>query len=82
MSCGLRICCRVHVSTCEKRVPKDRDCQEPTRQLKRPVRKGEVVTCLIQIVNEPGQVIFLEVLHPSLILLPVKCLVKPIGELR
>ena len=78
---GSHICFQVRVSTCEKRDPKDRDCREPTGKLERRVRKGDVVTCLVQIVNKPGQVIFLKVLHPSLILLSVKCVIEPIGEL-
>ena len=40
-----------------------------------------MVTCLVQIVNEPDEVILLEVLHTSFILLPVKCVVETIGEL-
>ena len=81
VSCELHICFRVRVSTFAKRDPKDRDGRESTSRLERPVRKGEVVTCLSQIVNEPDQVIYLGVLHVSFILLPMKCLVEPVGEL-
>ena len=40
-----------------------------------------MVTYLIQIVNEPDEVILVKVLHPLLILPPVKCFVEAIGEL-
>ena len=75
-----RICFRVRASTSEKRDPKDRDCREPTSQLECPVRKGDMVTHLIQIVDKPAQVILLKVLHASCILPAVKCLVESIGE--
>ena len=80
VSCELCICFRVRVSTFAKRDLKDRDCREPTGQVERSVRKGGVVTCLIQIVNEPDEVVLLKVLHPLFILLAVKCVVEPIGE--
>jgi hypothetical protein len=81
VSYELRICFRVHVSTFAKRDLKVRDCPEPASQLEHRVRKGDVVTYLIQIVNEPDEVIFPKVLHPSFIPLPVKSVVEPIGEL-
>ena len=81
VSCESHICFRVLVSTSGKRDPKDRDCREPTSQLERPVRKGDVVTCLVQIVDKPDQVILLKVFHTSYILLSMKCLVEPIGKL-
>ena len=79
--CELHICFRARANTFGKRNPTGRGCREPTGQLERPVRKGEVVTYLIQIVNEPGGVVFLKVLHPLPVLLPVKCAVELIGEL-
>ena len=75
------ICFRVHVNTSGKRDPKDRDSLEPTSQLEHPVRKGDMVTCLIQIVNKPDQVILPKVFHALRILPAVKCIVEPIGEL-
>ena len=45
------------------------------------MRKGEMVTYLVQVVNEPGDVTLLEVLDTSFIVLAVKCVVKTIGEL-
>ena len=78
---GSHICFRVRVSTFAKRDLKDRDCREPTDQLEQPVRKDGVVTCLIQIVNEPDEVILLKVLYPLFILLAVKCVVEAIGKL-
>ena len=77
----LRICFRVHVSTFEKWDTKDRDCREPTGQLERSVRKGDMMTCLVQIVNEPDKVILLEVLHTLFILLAVKCVIETISKL-
>ena len=71
---------RVRVSTFAKRDLKDRDCQEPTGPLERPVRKDAVIMYLIQIVNEPDEVILLKVLHPLFVLQSVKCVVEPIGE--
>ena len=71
---------RVRVGTSAKRDLKDRECREPTGQLERSVRRDEVVTCLIQIVNEPDEVILLEVLHPLFILLAMKCIVESNGE--
>ena len=79
--CESRIYFRVRANTFGKRVPKDRDYQEPTEQLERRVRKGDMVTCLVQIVDKPGQVIFLKILHPLFIFLPVKCVIEPIGKL-
>ena len=79
--CESRIYFRVRANTFGKRVPKDRDCREPTGQLERPVRKGDMVTCLVQIVNEPDKVILLEVLHTSFILLAVKCVIETISKL-
>ena len=79
--CESRIGLRVRANTFGKRVPKGRDCREPTGQLERPVRKGEIVTCLVQIVNEPDDVTLLKILHTSFIVLPMKCVVKTIGEL-
>ena len=76
-----RICFRVRVSTCGKQDPRDRDCREPTSQLKRRVRKSNILTYLIQIVDKPDLVIFLKVLHTSYILSSVKCLVEVFGEL-
>ena len=76
------ICFRVHVDTFGKRVPKDRDYQEPTSQFERPVGRGDIATYLVQIVNKPDQIVLLKVLHTSFILSPVKCLVEPIAELR
>ena len=81
VSCKSRICSRVRANTFGKQVPKDRDCREPTCQLERPARNSDVVTYLIQIVNKPDQVILLKVLHASCILLPVKYVIEPIGEL-
>ena len=81
MSYDPRISFRVHANTFGKRDPKDRDCREPTGQLEHAVRNGEMVTCLVQIVNEPVDVTLLEVLHTSFILLAVKCVVETIGEL-
>ena len=78
---GSHICFRARVSTCGKWDPKDRGCREPASQLKRRVRKGDMVTCLIQIVDKPDEVILSEVLHAPFIFLPVKRLVEPIGEL-
>ena len=75
-----RICFRVHVSTFAKLDLKDRDCREPAGQVERSVRKDGVVTCLIQIVNEPDEVILLKVLYPLFILLVVKCIVESIWE--
>ena len=46
------------------------------------MRKSGVATCLIQIVNKPDKVTLLKVLHASCILLPVKCLVELITEVR
>ena len=71
---------RVHVSTFAKRDLKDRGFREPTGPLERPERKDGVVTCLIQIVHEPDEVILLKVLHPLFVLLAVKCIVEPICE--
>ena len=76
------ICFRVPVDTFEKQAPKDRDYQEPTSQFEHPVGRSDIVTCLVQIVNKPDQVVLLKVLHTSFILPPVKCLVEPIAELR
>ena len=45
------------------------------------MRKGEIVTCLVQIVNEPDDVILPEVLDTSFIVLAVKCVVKTSGKL-
>ena len=59
----------------------DRDCRAPSGQLEHPVRKRVMVTCRVQIVNEPDEVILLEVLHTMFILLAVKCIVEPIGKL-
>ena len=39
-----------------------------------------MMTCLVQIVDKPGQVIFLKVLHPLFIFLPVKRVIEPIGN--
>ena len=78
--CGPHICFRVRVNTCGKQDPKDRDCREPAGELEHPARKGNMVTRLIQIVDKPDQVVLLKVFHALCILLPVKCLVKPIGE--
>ena len=49
--------------------------------LERPVKKGDVVTYLVQIINEPDEVILLEVLYTSFIILPVKYVVETIGKL-
>ena len=49
--------------------------------LERPVRKGDVVTCLVQIFNEPDDVILLEVLCTLFILLAMKRVVETIGKL-
>ena len=76
-----RIWFRARANTFGKRDPKDRDCREPTGQVERPVKKGGMVTCLVQIVNEPDDITLLEVLHTSFILLAVKCVVEMIGEL-
>ena len=78
--CESRICFRVRANTFGKRVPKDQDCREPTGQLERPVGKGDMMTCLVQIVNKPDEVILLKVLHPLFVLQSVKCVVEPIGE--
>ena len=78
--CGSHICFRVRASTCGKRDPKDQDCREPTGKLEHQVRKSNMVTRLIQIVDKPDQVVLPKVFHALCILLPVKCLVKPIGE--
>ena len=78
---GSHIWFRVRVSICGKRVPKDRDCREPSGQDERPVRKGDVMTCLIQIVDKPAQIMLLKVFHALCIVLAVKCLVESIGEL-
>ena len=75
-----RIWFRVHVSTCGKQVPKDRDCQEPTGELERQVRKGDIATHLVQIVDKPAQVILLKVFHASYVFLLVKCVVEAIGK--
>ena len=72
---------RVHVSTFAKLDLKDRDRREPAGQVEPSVRKDGVVTCLIQIVNEPDEVILLKVLYPLFILLAVKCVVEAIGKL-
>ena len=77
---GSHICFQVRVSTFVKRDPKDRDCREPTDQVECPVRKDGVVTRLVQIVNEPDEVILPKVLYPLFIPLPVKCVVETIGE--
>ena len=77
--CGSHICFRVRASTCGKRDPKDQDCREPTGKLEHQVRKSNMVTRLVQIVNKPDEVI-LKVLHPLFILLAVKCVIEPIGE--
>ena len=79
--CEWRICFRVRANTFGKQVPKDRDFREPTGQLEHPVRKGDIVTCLVQIVNKPDDVILPEFFYASLILLPIKYVVEPIGEL-
>ena len=79
--CESHICFRVRANTFGKRDPKDRDCREPTGQVECPVRKGDMVTCLVQIVNEPDEVIPLEILHTTFIILPVKRVVETIGEL-
>ena len=71
---------RVRVSTFAKRDLKDRECREPAGQLEHPVRKDKVVTCLIQIVHEPDEVILLKVLHPLFVLQSVKRVVEPICE--
>ena len=78
---GSHICFQVRVNTFAKRDLKDQDCREPTGQVERPVRKDGVVTYLIQIVNEPDEVVLPKVLDPLFILLAVKCVVEPIGEL-
>ena len=78
--CASHIYFRARVSTCGKQAPKDRDCREPTGELEHPARKGNMVTRLIQIVDKPDQVVLPKVFHALCILLPVKCLVKPIGE--
>ena len=80
VSCGSRICFRVRASTFWKRVPKDRECREPTSQLERAMRKCDIRTYLIQIVNKRDEVILLKVLNPSFILPPVKYLVELIAE--
>ena len=79
--CEPRIWFRVRVSICGKRVPKDRECREPSCQGERPVREGDVMTCLIQIVNKPAQIMLLKVFHALYIVLAVKCIVESIGEL-
>ena len=78
--CGSHICFRVRASTCGKQDPKDQDCREPTGKLEHQVRKSNMVTRLIQIVNKPDEVILLKVLYPLFIFLAVKCVVEPIGE--
>ena len=78
--CGPHICFRVRVNTCGKQDPKDRDCREPTGELEHQVRKGNMVTRLIQVVNEPDEVILPQVLHALYIFLPVKCVIEPIGK--
>ena len=78
---GSHICSRARVSTCGKQDPKDRDCREPTGKVMHPVRKDDVATCLVQIVNEPDEVTLLKVLHTSFVLLAVKSVVESIGEL-
>ena len=75
------ICFQVHVNTFGKRDPKDRDCREPTSQHEYPVRNCDMVTRLIQIVNKPDQVALPKVFHALCILLAVKCVIEPIGEL-
>ena len=80
VSCVLRIYFRVRASTCGKRVPKDRERREPASQLKRAVRKGDMATCLIQIVHEPDEVVLLKGFYPSFILPPVKRVVELIAE--
>ena len=78
--CALRICFRVRASTFWKQVPKDRECREPASQLEREMRKGDMATCLIQIVHEPDKVILLKVLGPSFILRRMKRLVELIAK--
>lgn len=48
------------------------ETMENLHRLRRSVRKGDVVTYLVQMVNEPRQTIALEVLHVSSILFPVE----------
>ena len=78
--CVSHIYFRARVGTCGKQDPKDRDCREPTGELEHQVRKGDMVTHLIQIIDKPDQVVLPKVFHALCILLPVKCLVEPIGE--
>ena len=46
---------------------------ESLRQLERGVKKRDMMTNIVQIVNEPHQIIALKVWHALLVLLPIEC---------